>query len=153
MRPTTIPDTYWHSNWNPPEPALPHSLILELKQPLTARGFIYTPRKDCDHGRIARYRIHASSDGKSWNPITEGAWENTDRPQTVRLETPDHRPLLQTGSPPGSPEPQLDLGRGVRCDCAVTPESQIGIHSQIDVLGEADVSMCRESHGTDDHKR
>ena len=82
------PDTYWHSNWNPPEPALPHSLVIELKQPLTVGGFLYTPRTDCDHGRIARYRIHASSDGKSWNPIAEGTWENSDKPQTVSLENP-----------------------------------------------------------------
>ncbi|MBN8459351.1 MAG: discoidin domain-containing protein [Verrucomicrobia bacterium] len=82
------PDTYWHSNWNPPEPALPHSLVIELKQPLAVCGFIYTPRKDCDHGRIARYRIHASDDGKTWKPVAEGNWENTDRPQTVRLDSP-----------------------------------------------------------------
>ena len=82
------PDTYWHSNWNPPEPALPHSLVIGLKQPLTVRGFLYTPRKDCDHGRIARYRIHASEDGKSWLPIAEGAWENSDQTQSVRLDKP-----------------------------------------------------------------
>jgi hypothetical protein len=82
------PDTYWHSNWNPPEPALPHSLVIELKQPLTVRGFIYTPRKDSDHGRIARYRILASNDGTSWNPIAEGTWENTDQTQTVHLQNP-----------------------------------------------------------------
>lgn len=82
------PDTYWHSNWNPPEPALPHSLVIELKQPLTVGGFLYTPRKDCDHGRIARYRIHASSDGRSWNSIAEGNFENSDKPQTVSLESP-----------------------------------------------------------------
>lgn len=82
------PDTYWHSNWNPPEPELPHSLVIELKQPLTATGFIHTPRKDCDHGRIARYRIHASEDGKNWKAIAEGTWENTDRPQTVQLDSP-----------------------------------------------------------------
>lgn len=82
------PDTYWHSNWNPPEPALPHSLVIELKQPLTAGAFLYTPRKDCDHGRIARYRIHASADGKTWTAVAEGAWENSDQPQTVRLANP-----------------------------------------------------------------
>jgi hypothetical protein len=82
------PDTYWHSNWNPPEPALPHSLIIELKQPITVGAFLYTPRTDCDHGRIARYRIHASSDGRSWNPITEGIFENSDKPQKVSLEKP-----------------------------------------------------------------
>ena len=82
------PDTYWHSNWNPPEPALPHSLVIELRQPLAVRGFIYTPRKDCDHGRIARYRIHASDDGKTWKPVAEGSWPNSDQTQTVRLGSP-----------------------------------------------------------------
>lgn len=79
------PETCWHSNWNPPEPALPHSLVIELKKPLTVVGFIYTPRKDCDNGRIARYRIHVSSDGKAWNSIAEGTFENSDQAQTVRL--------------------------------------------------------------------
>lgn len=82
------PDTYWHSNWNPPEPEMPHSLVIELKETITASGFIHTPRKDCDHGRIARYRIHASEDGENWKAITEGTWENTDRPQTVELDSP-----------------------------------------------------------------
>jgi len=82
------PETYWHSNWNPPEPTLPHSLVIELRQPITATGFIHTPRKDCDHGRIARYRIHASEDGKRWKAIAEGTWENSDRPQTVELDSP-----------------------------------------------------------------
>ena len=48
-----------------------------LKQPLTVRGFIYTPRKDCDHGRIARYRIHASSDGNSWVLSSKGWVQQT----------------------------------------------------------------------------
>jgi hypothetical protein len=82
------PETYWHSNWNPPEPALPHALVIELKTPLNATGFIYTPRKDCDHGRIARYRVHANEDGNNWTLIAEGTWENSDRPQTIRLESP-----------------------------------------------------------------
>ena len=82
------PDTYWHSNWNPPEPVMPHSLVIGLKNAITVVGFIYTPRKDCDHGRIARYRIHASEDGKNWKPVTEGTFENTDRAQTVRLQSP-----------------------------------------------------------------
>ena len=80
------PDTCWHSNWNPPEPALPHALVIELKQPVTVKGFIQTPRKDCDHGRIAHYRIHASEDGKDWKTVAEGDWPNSDQPQKVMLE-------------------------------------------------------------------
>ena len=79
------PDTCWHSNWNPPEPALPHSLVVELKQPVAVTGFIQTPRKDCDHGRIAHYRICAGDDGKNWKPVAEGTWPNSDQPQKVML--------------------------------------------------------------------
>ena len=80
------PDTCWHSNWNPPEPTLPHALVIELKQPVTVKGFIQTPRKDCDHGRIAHYRIHASENGKDWKTVAEGDWPNSDQPQKVMLE-------------------------------------------------------------------
>ena len=82
------PDTHWHSNWNPPEPALPHALVIELNQPVAVKGFIQTPRKDCDHGRIAHYRIHASADGRNWRPVAEGTWSNSDQPQKVMLERP-----------------------------------------------------------------
>lgn len=82
------PETYWHSNWNPPEPALPHSLVIELKQPVTVKGFTQTPRQDCDHGRIAKYRIHVSDDGKTWKVVAEGTWENTTQTQKVVLEKP-----------------------------------------------------------------
>ena len=82
------PDTIWHSNWNPPEPALPHALLIELRQPISVRGFLQTPRQDCDHGRIAQYRIRASDDGKTWNTVAEGTWPNSSETQRVRLERP-----------------------------------------------------------------
>lgn len=82
------PDTYWHSNWNPPEPALPHALVIELKQPAAVKGFIETPRQDCDHGRIAQYRIQASADGKVWKAVAEGVWPNSGQAQKVLLPKP-----------------------------------------------------------------
>lgn len=80
------PDTIWHSNWNPPEPALPHALVIELKQPVRVKGFVQTPRKDCDHGRIAQYRMYAGDDSRIWRLISEGTWPNSDQPQKVQLE-------------------------------------------------------------------
>jgi hypothetical protein len=82
------PQTYWHSNWNPPEPVLPHSLVIELKKPVSVKGFAQTPRQDCDHGRIAKYRILASNNGTSWEPIAEGTWPNNEQTQKVSLKHP-----------------------------------------------------------------
>ncbi|MCB1131338.1 MAG: discoidin domain-containing protein, partial [Verrucomicrobiae bacterium] len=82
------PETYWHSNWNPPEPPLPHSLVVELRKPVTVKGFTQTPRQDCNHGRIAEFRIHSSDDGKSWKTIAEGTWPDNGDTQRVTLEKP-----------------------------------------------------------------
>ena len=82
------PNTFWHSNWNPPQPPLPHSLTVELKQSIRVKGFTQTPRSDSDSGRIAQYRIYVSDDGKEWKQVAEGNWENTPDTKTVRLKKP-----------------------------------------------------------------
>jgi hypothetical protein len=82
------PDTIWHSNWNPPEPPLPHALTIELKEPVRVKGFVQTPRTDCDHGRIANYTFQVSEDGRSWQSIAEGDWPNTADPKRVLLAQP-----------------------------------------------------------------
>jgi hypothetical protein len=82
------PDTFWSSNWNPPEPSLPHWLIIELPRPQRVAGFLETPRQDDDRGRIAQYTISASNDGKSWQKLAEGNWPNTADIQKVMLKNP-----------------------------------------------------------------
>ncbi len=82
------PQTIWHTNWDEPAPPPPHRLTVELKQPIRVKGFLMEPRKDCDHGRIAQYRISASDDGMQWRVLAEGTWPNTDQTQKVLLDQP-----------------------------------------------------------------
>ena len=82
------PATLWHTNWNANGTPPPHQLTIELKEPLRVKGFSYLPRADCDHGRIAKYRIHASDDGRQWRVLAEGTWPNTADLQRVMLKEP-----------------------------------------------------------------
>ena len=79
------PETMWHTRWDATATPPPHNLTIELKRPITIKRFIETPRTDCDHGRIAKYRIQISDDGKTWRVVAEGKWPNTGKPQHVSL--------------------------------------------------------------------
>jgi hypothetical protein len=82
------PRTIWHTNWEPMVQP-PHHLILDLKKSLRVLGLTYLPRQDMTNGRIGRYEIHASVDGKSWGqPIAAGTWPNDDVLKTVRFAEP-----------------------------------------------------------------
>jgi hypothetical protein len=82
------PATIWHTNWEPPAQP-PHALILDLKQPVRLRGLTYLPRQDQTNGRIARFEIYLSADGKDWGPAAAtGTWPNNATLKTVRFEQP-----------------------------------------------------------------
>jgi hypothetical protein len=82
------PSTIWHTNWEPMAPP-PHELILDLKQAVRLRGLTYLPRQDMTNGRIARYEIYLSTDGKDWDrAVVTGTWPNDAMLKTVRFEKP-----------------------------------------------------------------
>ncbi len=81
------PATLWHTAWDPVEP-LPHSLVIDLKAPQEVFGLKYTPRADMANGRIAKYEIHASDEGRNWRQVAAGQWPNRAAAQTVRFEKP-----------------------------------------------------------------
>jgi hypothetical protein len=77
------PSSLWHTAWEPMAP-YPHSLILDLKQEVSLRALTCLPRQDMDNGRIARYEIYVSSDGKAWGtPIAQGQWPDSPKLQRV----------------------------------------------------------------------
>ena len=82
------PETIWHTRWDATGTPLPHNLTIELKEPIDIRGFVQTPRQDCNHGRITKYRIHISNDGKTWQAVAKGVWPDTAQPQRVLLSQP-----------------------------------------------------------------
>lgn len=78
----------WSTKLDEPMPPLPHSLVIEIEQPLSVQGFTILPRQDSDLGRISQYRISTSQDGQTWTTASEGFWPSTTAEQKVMLSKP-----------------------------------------------------------------
>ena len=49
-------------------------------------GIKYTPRQDKEQGRIGKYEIYVSSDGKEWGtPVAEGTFKPGKMMQEIRF--------------------------------------------------------------------
>jgi len=82
------PKTFWHTDWSSGV-GLPAHFDLDLRQEQLLRGFNYTPRTDQARGRITRYSVEVSRDGKTWLPWqTEATFPNTAAKQSVRFAKP-----------------------------------------------------------------
>jgi hypothetical protein len=89
------PATIWHTNWQPPAQP-PHELILDLKRPVRLRGMTYLPRQDMTNGRIARYEVYLSLDGKEWGQaVATGTWPNDAARKTVPFAKPQEARFLK----------------------------------------------------------
>lgn len=82
------PKTYWHTVLNQFYLApYPHEIQLSLSKETTIEGIKYTPRQDSEEGRIAKYEIYVSQDGKQWGkPITKGTFAPGTETQTIKFE-------------------------------------------------------------------
>ena len=90
------PDTIWHTVYEPAAAPMPHELVIDIGSPILLRGVTYLPRQDMANGRIARFEIYASADGKNWGqPLARGTWPNTNRRQTVRFHEPTRARYLR----------------------------------------------------------
>ena len=72
--------TIWHSRYSTATP-LPHSITLDLKQPVEVGGLLYRPRTGRANGRIGEYRIAVSADGKAFTDVSSGAWPDANAVQ------------------------------------------------------------------------
>jgi len=89
------PSTIWHTNWEPPAQP-PHELILDLKERVRLQGIRYLPRQDMTNGRIARYEVYLSLDGKEWgSAMAAGTWPNDAARKTVPFEKPREARFLK----------------------------------------------------------
>ena len=68
------PETAWSTEWEPGKPRLPQAITLDLGKMRKITGLLYQPRLDSADGRITRYRIALSSDGRSFRAVAEGSW-------------------------------------------------------------------------------
>jgi hypothetical protein len=79
------PKTFWHTDWSK-EGGLPGWLEIDPGRELLIRGFNYTPRQDMARGRIGRYQVEVSQDGKHWLPWGEEAsFPGSTEPQRVQF--------------------------------------------------------------------
>jgi beta-galactosidase len=77
------PMTFWHSPWCK-KVALPHELVIELKEQVAMQGLTYLPRQNSGSGRIGQYEVFVSSDGKEWgNAVAKGAFSPVSTVQNI----------------------------------------------------------------------
>jgi hypothetical protein len=78
------PATVWHTRWKAADPPHPHQIQLDLGAFYGVTGLSYLPRQSSANGRIARYEISVSIDGKTWgDPVATGTWTDTTAERTV----------------------------------------------------------------------
>ncbi len=83
------PDTYWHTNWDESDKH-PHTLVIDMKKPLTLAGFTARPRSDgTPNGKIKNYDLFLSLDGKNWGkPVSSGTLPAAPAKCEIRFKTP-----------------------------------------------------------------
>ncbi|MGC3957787.1 MAG: discoidin domain-containing protein [Verrucomicrobiota bacterium] len=79
--------TFWHTDWHDGE-KLPAQFEVDIGREQTLCGFAYTPRQDMDRGRIARYKVEVSLDGKQWQACSEGGFPNDKATQRIEFASP-----------------------------------------------------------------
>lgn len=70
-------DTFWHTQYNPSNAALPHWIIVDMKSTYHIDAVSYLPRQDGSaNGRIGGHKIEVSTDGTNWILVATGTWFN-----------------------------------------------------------------------------
>jgi len=68
------------------------SIVIDLKTPLSLKGFVYVPKDDNTISNITRYNFYVSMDGKNWTPVQKNAVfnniKNNPIPQTPLFNKP-----------------------------------------------------------------
>jgi beta-galactosidase len=83
------PNTFWHTQWSPNNPPLPHEMVIDFGEQLKVAAVVYQGRQDMDHGRIGRYEIYLADDTSNWgSPAARGRFQNDAGKQVVRLPSP-----------------------------------------------------------------
>lgn len=58
--------TFWHTAWSAGTPKHPHGLIIDMQKELSVSGIELTHRQGNPNGRILKYEMYMSADGKNW---------------------------------------------------------------------------------------
>ena len=77
--------TIWHSDWRNQSTKHPYNILIEFPRQTMVNGLDYIPRQGNPNGRVARYRVSVSLDGKSWRNLDEG----NHPPERIRFKKPE----------------------------------------------------------------
>ncbi|MEU6065032.1 discoidin domain-containing protein [Streptomyces sp. NPDC047082] len=65
--------TIWHSKWSGTPASLPHSITIDMHRTAVVSAIVYRPRAVSPNGRIGKYEIRLSNDGRAWgDPVASG---------------------------------------------------------------------------------
>ena len=76
--------TIWHTDWN--ITTMPHWIDLEMSEPTTISGIIYTPRQSGTNGNVTNYTIQVSDNGVDYQDIKTGTLANNASAKTIEFE-------------------------------------------------------------------
>ena len=77
-------NTMWHTKYD--ELNMPHWIDLEMKEPTAVKALTYVPRKSGDNGKLIKYEIQISDNGKEYTPIKEGTLKDRNKTQVIEFE-------------------------------------------------------------------
>ncbi len=90
------PNTFWHSQYSPAKPGLPHTLTIDMAAPLNVKAVLLTPRADGSNGRIADYELYLSDDPNHFGaPVLRGKVADVGSLQTLTLPAPKRARYLK----------------------------------------------------------
>ena len=71
------PNTFWHSRSETMASGIPASMTLDLGEEKNLAGMTYLTRQDGNpNGKIDKYRVEVSTDGKTWSEAATGEFAN-----------------------------------------------------------------------------
>jgi galactose oxidase len=78
-------NSIWHTEWSDDEPALPHTLTVDMQKTYQVSGLSYLPRPAVSpNGRIGKYTVSTSLDGEQWGaPVVAGAFQDSEVVQST----------------------------------------------------------------------
>lgn len=80
--------TVWHTDWNNVTPVEKRWIQLELDKETNIDALRYYSRNDGPNGRVNKYKVEVSSDGKDWKTVSTGNWKNEGGWKLAAFEEP-----------------------------------------------------------------
>ena len=99
--------TFWHTEYTPTAPALPHTLTINMHAIIqNVDSIYYLPQQNTPKGRIGSYTVSVSTDGTTYTQVTSGVWAD-DATQKVAyfVSTPAQYIRLQAVTEAGNRGP------------------------------------------------